>query len=89
MTTQRVSRLQHHILRWLLADHPRTRGVIARSHAELVKALGGDKGNISHSLRPLEARGWLVLGRTPGGRADSLYLTPAGLEKASEISMKL
>jgi len=88
MTTQRMSRLQKPILRWLLADHQRTRGVIASSQAELVKALGGDKGNISHSLRTLEARDWLVLGRTPGGRAESLYLTPAGLEKASEISMK-
>ena len=89
MATQRVSRLQKHILRWFLADHQRTRGVIASSHAELVKALGGDKGNLSYSLRTLAARGWLVLGRTPGGRAESLYLTPAGLEKASEISMKL
>jgi DNA-binding MarR family transcriptional regulator len=51
----------------------------------LVKALGGDKGNISHSLHTLEARGWIVLGRTPGGRTESLYLTPTGLEKASEI----
>jgi DNA-binding MarR family transcriptional regulator len=89
MTTQRVSRLQKHSLRWLRAAQQRTRGVIASRHAELVKALGGDKGHISHSLRTLEARGWLVLGRTPGGRAASLYLTPAGLEKASEISMKL
>ena len=89
MTTQRVSRLQQHILRWLLADHQRTRGVIARSQAEVVKALGSDKGNISHSLRTLEARGWIVLGRTPGGRSESLYLTPAGLEKASEICMQL
>ena len=55
------------------------------SHYELVKALGGDKGNISHSLRTLEARGWIAIGRTSGGRADSLDLTPAGLEKASEI----
>jgi DNA-binding MarR family transcriptional regulator len=55
----------------------------------LVKALGGDKGNISHSLRTLEARGWIVLGRTSGGRAESLYLTPTGLEKASEICAKL
>jgi DNA-binding MarR family transcriptional regulator len=55
----------------------------------LVKALGSDKGNISHSLRTLEARGWIVLGRTPGGRAESLYLTPTGLEKASEIGAKL
>ena len=72
-----------------LADHDRTRGVIARSHEALVQALGGDKGNISHSLRTLEARGWIVLGRTPGGRTESLYLTPTGLEQASEICTKL
>ena len=89
MATQRVSRLQKQMLRWLLADQQRTRCIIASSHEELVKALGGDKGNISHSLRTLEARGWIVLGRTPGGRAESLYLTPTGLEKASEICMKL
>jgi hypothetical protein len=89
MATQRVSRLQKQMLRWLLADHQRTRGVLASSHAELVTALGGDKGNISHSLRTLEARGWSVLGRTSGGRAESLYLTPTGLEKASEICAKL
>ena len=89
MATQRVSGLQKQMLRWLLADHQRTRGVLASSHAELVKALGGDKGNISHSLRTLEARGWIVLGRTSGGRAESLYLTPTGLEKASEICAKL
>jgi DNA-binding MarR family transcriptional regulator len=85
MAAQRVSRLQRQMLRWLLADHHRTRGVIASSHEALVKALGGDKGNISHSLRMLEARGWIVLGRTLGGRSESLYLTPTGLEKASEI----
>jgi DNA-binding MarR family transcriptional regulator len=85
MAAQRVSRLQKQMLRWLLADHHRTRGVIASSHEALVKALGGDKGNISHSLRMLEARGWIVLGRTPGGRSESLYLTPTGLEKVSEI----
>ncbi len=89
MATQRVSRLQKQMLRWLLADHQRTRGVLASRHAELVTALGGDKGNISHSLRTLEARGWIVLGRTSGGRAESLYLTPTGLEKASEICAKL
>jgi DNA-binding MarR family transcriptional regulator len=89
MATQRVSRLQKQMLRWLLTDHQRTRGALASSHEELVKALGSDRGNISHSLRTLEARGWLVLGRTPGGRAESLYLTPAGLEKASEICMQL
>ena len=89
MTTQRVSRLQKQMLRWLLTDHQRTRGVLASSQEELVKALGSDKGNISHSLRTLEARGWIVLGRTPDGRSVSLYLTPAGLEKALEICTQL
>jgi DNA-binding MarR family transcriptional regulator len=89
MATQRVSRLQKQMLRWLLADQQRTRGVLASSHAELVKDLGGDKGNISHSLRTLEARGWIVLGRISGGRAESLYLTPTGLKIASEICAKL
>jgi DNA-binding MarR family transcriptional regulator len=83
MATPRVSRLQQQMLRWLPTDYHRTRGVLASSHEEL-KALGSDKGHISHSLRTLEAGGWIVFGRTPGGRSDSLSLTPAGLEKASE-----
>ena len=89
MATQRLSRLHKRILRWLLADKQRTRGVIASSHAELVKALGGDKGNISHSLHTLEARGWIVLGRPRGGQAASLSLTPTGFETASKICLKL
>lgn len=85
MATQRLSRLQKRIMRLLLAQHHRTRGGTSMGHVELVKALGGDKSNISHSLRTLETRGVIVIGRTPGGQADSLYLTPEGLKKASEI----
>lgn len=85
MATQRLSRLQKRIMRLLLAEHHRTRGGTTMGHFELVKALGGDKSNISHSLRTLETRGVIVIGRTPGGQADSLYLTPEGLKKASEI----
>lgn len=85
MATQRLSRLQKRIMRLLLAQHHRTRGGTSMGHVELVKALGGDKSNISHSLRTLEARGMIVIDRTPGGQADSLYLTPEGLKKASEI----
>jgi DNA-binding MarR family transcriptional regulator len=85
MATQRLSRLQKRIMRLLLAEHHRTRGGTTMGHVELVKALGGDKSNISHSLRTLEARGMIVIDRTPGGQADSLYLTPEGLKKASEI----
>ena len=57
MARRRVSRLQKRILRLLVAEQRRTRGGAASSHYELVKALGGDKGNISHSLRTLEERG--------------------------------
>lgn len=85
MATQRLSRLQKRIMRLLLAEHHRTRGGTSMGHVERVKALGGDKSNISHSLRTLETRGVIVIGRTPGGQADSLYLTPEGLKKASEI----
>jgi hypothetical protein len=67
MARRRVSRLQKRILRLLVAEQRRPQGGAASSHYELVKALGGDKGNISHSLRTLEERGWLIILRTPGG----------------------
>ena len=89
MARSRVSRLQKHILRLLMVEHYRTHGGTSMGHLELVKALEGDKSHISHSLRTLETRGWIVIGRTPGGRAEYLDLTPEGLEKASEISIQL
>jgi DNA-binding Lrp family transcriptional regulator len=67
MATQRLSQLQKRIMRLLLAEHRRTRGGTSMGHVELVKALGGDKSNISHRLRTLESRGIIVIGRTPGG----------------------
>jgi len=85
MAAQRLSPLQKRILRWLVADAQRTRGGTASSHQELVEGVWGDKGNISRSLRTLEAREWIVIGRTLGGQAEYLYLTPKGYEKASEI----
>ena len=89
MARPRVSRLQKHVLRLLMAEYHRTHGGTSMGHLELVKTLAGDKSNISHSLRTLETRGWIVIGRTPGGRAEYLDLTSEGLEKASEISIKL
>jgi DNA-binding MarR family transcriptional regulator len=85
MATLRVSRLQKHILRVLLTEHHRTHGRTSMGPLELIKALGGDKSNISHSLWTLERRGWIVIGRTSGGRAAYLDLTPVGLENTSEI----
>jgi hypothetical protein len=64
----------------------RTRGVVASSHQELVRALKGDQGHSSHSLRTLEARGWLVIDRSAGGQAESLRLTPAGQQWAGQVA---
>lgn len=86
MAAYRLSRLQKRRLTWLAADHQRTRGVTASSHQELVRALAGDKGNLSHSLRTLEARGLLVIGRSPGGQAQYRRLTTEGQTWASKFT---
>jgi DNA-binding MarR family transcriptional regulator len=51
-----------------------------------VRALQGDKGNISHSLRTLEARNLLVIGRSSGGKAEYLRLTPEGQKWAIQLA---
>jgi DNA-binding MarR family transcriptional regulator len=85
MAVTRISRLQKRILGWLAADHRRTRGMIASSHQELVQALQGDKGKMSHSLQTLERHGLVIIGRSPGGHAESLLLTPAGHQRAAQL----
>jgi hypothetical protein len=85
MTTQQGAHRQKYRLRLLVTEHGCPPGETSMSHYELGKALEGDKGNSSHSRRPLESKGWIVIDRTPSGRADSRDLTPAGLEKAAEI----
>jgi DNA-binding MarR family transcriptional regulator len=89
MAAWRLSRLQQQILRWLAADHQRTRGMIVSSHEDFVKGLPADKGNLSRSLRTLAERGWSVIGRSPGGKAQHVTLTPEGSRRASEIGKTL
>ena len=86
MVTRRLSRLQRHSLRCLLTQYQRTNGVIAMGHRALVQTLGHEKSNSSHSLRTLAARRLIVIGRTPGGKADALDLTSEGRKVASEIA---
>jgi transposase len=57
MAAQRLSRRQKHILPGLATDHQRTQGMLTSSHQDLMRALAGDKGHISHRLHTLEARG--------------------------------
>lgn len=85
MAVARLSRLQRRLLAWLHRDYQRTQGRTASSHHELVGAVTGDKGNISHSLRTLETRGWLTIGRSPGGKAEYIVLTEGGLRQAARV----
>ena len=85
MATRRLSQLQKRILGWLVADSQRTQGQTASSHPELVLALQGDKSNMSHSLRTLEARGLITMSRSPGGKAEALFLTPEGHYVAAHL----
>jgi hypothetical protein len=85
MAARRFSQLQKRLLAWLALDEQRTRGMISRSHQDLVGALRGDQGNISHSLQTLEARGLLGIVRSPGGKAEALYLTAAGQKWARQF----
>ncbi len=89
MSAQQLSNLQKRILELLMVEHRRTQGGTSLGHTELVKALDKDKSNIRHSLRTLEVRGWIIIGRTQGGQADYLYLTSKGVEKSLGILKKL
>jgi DNA-binding MarR family transcriptional regulator len=71
---------------WLAADHHRTRGMIRSSHQDLVRAWPGDKSNISPSLQTLEGRGLIVLSRSPGGKAEAVWLTPEGQKWTSQLT---
>ena len=85
MAGRRLSALQKRILCWLDHDERRTRGTRSSSHQELVQVLPHAKGNISHSLRLLEARGLLIIGRSLGGHAAYVVLTAEGRQKVAGI----
>jgi DNA-binding MarR family transcriptional regulator len=87
MARERLSRLQHRILVWLVAENQRTRGTMAASHADLVHALGHDKSNLSTSLKGLEAKGLIHIARTTGGKAEAVDLTPEGRQRAAQLTV--
>jgi DNA-binding MarR family transcriptional regulator len=72
-----------------VAEEARTRGTMSASHQDLVRALvalGFDKGNVSTSLKGLEAKGWVRLTRTPGGKAEAVDLTTAGRNRLAALT---
>jgi DNA-binding MarR family transcriptional regulator len=89
MAPERLSRLQRRILVWLVAEDQRTRGTMAASHEDLVMtlmALGFDKGNVSTSLKGLEAKGLVTITRTPGGKAEAVDLTREGRNRVTALT---
>jgi hypothetical protein len=82
----RLSRLQKQIVRWLVADAQRTRGMIPRRHPELGAALPRAKGHVRHSLRRLEIQGLIMMTRTPGGKTESVSLPAAGRQQALQLT---
>jgi DNA-binding MarR family transcriptional regulator len=85
MAPERLSALQQRILAWLQAREHRYKGTMSASYAELVRTLAHEKGNLSHSLRNLEAKGLVRLNRTAGGKAEALDLTPQGQKRAVHL----
>jgi DNA-binding MarR family transcriptional regulator len=86
MAPERLSLLQRRILAWLAAEEQRTRGTMSASYADLVHALAHDKGNLSHSLKGLEAKGLIHITRTAGGKAEAVDLTPQGRQRAAQLT---
>jgi DNA-binding MarR family transcriptional regulator len=88
MAAERLSRLQRHILVWLVAENQRTRGTVTGSHMDLVRALvaqGFDKGNVSTSLKGLEHKGLVTIARTSGGHAEAVDLTAEGRNRVAPL----
>lgn len=86
MTAARLSHLQCRILAWLSAEEQRTRGTMRASHEDLVHVLAHDKGNLSHSLANLKAKGLIRITRTTGGKAESVDITPEGCQRAAQLT---
>ena len=75
MAPYRLSRLQKRILAWLEQEYIRSKGSVSPGNQDLVKALSDiDKVSISRTLKNMEAKGLISVGRTPGGKAEYLVL---------------
>ena len=83
MTAASLSPLHQRLLRWLATAQQRTQARITSSSQARMRALQRDRGKISHSLRTLEVRGWMVIGRSSHGKTESLRRPPEGQKWAS------
>ena len=86
MPAKRLSRLQRRILAWLVAEDQRTRGTMAASHEDLVRAMAHDKGNLSTSLKGLATKGLVTITRTTGDKAEAVDLTAEGRNQVTPLT---
>ena len=89
MAAQRLSRPQRRLLQWVYATEADSSWRYRPSYDELRRALGGNKGNMSVSLRNLEAKGLIKVYRTSGGQASTIWLTEAGQNRVCKLKKVL
>jgi DNA-binding MarR family transcriptional regulator len=85
MAAERLSGLQRRMLAWVYEAEARSGWHTSASYFELRRALGGNKGNMSVSVRNLEAKGLIQVYRTRGGQASSVWLTKAGKNRVENL----
>ena len=89
MAAERLSGLQRRMLQWVYEVEASSGWHMSPSYFDLRRALGGNKGNMSVSLRNLEAKGLIQVYRTSGGQASSVWLTKEGKNRASQLKKVL
>jgi DNA-binding MarR family transcriptional regulator len=85
MASKRFSELQRRILAWLAAEEQRTCGTTTASYIDLARALGHHEGNLSYSVANLEAKGFIRVVRTSGGKAKSINFTSEGRNRVKQF----
>ena len=89
MAAERLSQLQRRMLQWVYETESSRDWLYQPGYYELRQALGGNKGNMSVSLRNLEAKGLIKVYRTSGGQASTVWLTEEGKNRASNLKKVL
>lgn len=89
MAAERLSGLQRRMLQGVYEAPASSGWHSSPSYFDLQRALGGNKGNLSVSLRNLEAKGLVKVYRTSGGQASSVWLTPEGKNRACHVKKVL
>lgn len=89
MAAERLSRLQRRMLEWVYEAEASSGWHTSPSYFELRRALGGNKGNMSVSVRNLEAKGLIKIYRTRGGQASSVWLTKNGKNRVENLKKVL